>query len=697
MAWFIPSLYVVVLPLLGAALVAALGIRFERIVPHVAVAIGWMNAAVALLMVPGITGQKTFAYGWLPGISEFSVVPDPLGGFIALAAAVLGALILTYSLRYMEHEEGKPRYYALVLMFIGAMSGLVLSGSLLSMYFFWEVCGICSFSLIGFHYDDPKALKGAIKAFITTRAGDVGLISGILTLYFSSSPHTFDLGAIVERAASGEIPAASLAFAAFAMLLGAMGKSAQVPLHIWLPDAMEAPTSVSALIHAATMVNAGVYLAARMYPAFKEVPGWTSAVTWVGAVTLLLAALMAVAAKDLKRMLAYSTVSQLGYMFFAVGNGAILASQFHLISHAVFKALLFLAAGALIHEAGTRDMNLLSGAGKKMPVTGTMFLLGVMGLTGIPLTSGFFSKDMIFSEVLKEGAYAPLAVAVVGAALTFTYSWRAYLKVFCGEPSSALHHAHEVHASMLWPMEVLGLGSLTSWFLIGLQSGKMHQYLESAGAHAISPLELVEETFTSPAFLLSAAAIALGLVLIARRDRVFAWLDSRASRFMAAAYEGFYFDRAYLVGLAGAGRAARAIVLGLDAGISAFLAASGRFVRAVERFTYWFDSRIIEGVGRLIGWLAKWGAAITVGFDYSGIEGLGRALIRLFRWGSKKALEFDYDVIEGTGRAMIDGVEQSSRSVKRSETGDLNANLVKILVGISIVLVIVLLETGVTL
>ncbi len=697
MASFVPSFWVVVVPLLGAALVAVLGIRREKLVPAVAVSIGAVNAVVALLMVPRIAGGKAFTYPWLPGISDFSVVADGIGAFIALAAAVLGALILTYSLRYMEHEEGKTRYYALVLLFIGAMSGLVLSGSLLTMYFFWEICGICSFSLIGFHYDDPKALKGALKAFITTRIGDVGLMSGVLVLYFGSAPHTFDMATIIERAASGAIPAQVLAFSAFAMLLGAMGKSAQVPLHVWLPDAMEAPTSVSALIHAATMVNAGVYLVARMYPAFEAVPGWRATVTWVGAATLIIAALMAVAAKDLKRMLAYSTVSQLGYMFFAVGTGAVLASQFHLVSHAIFKALLFLTAGALIHEAGTRDMDRLSGAGKKMPVTGRLFLLGVMGLSGIPLMSGFFSKDMIFSGALSKGAYLPLAVAVAGAVLTFTYSWRAYIRVFCGEPSKALHHAHEVHTSMAWPMGLLGIGSVTSWLLIGVQSAKVHETVHGLEVESLSPLYLVEETFKSPAFLLSAVALAVGFVLVARRDRVFAWLDNRAAVFMRAAYRGFYFDEVYAGALAKAGVMATAVAHFLDKGIDSALAGGARLMKALERFTEVTDQQVVEGFGRLLGKIVKWGSRTALQFDDQAIEGSGRAVGKALKWGSRKALEFDYQVIEGSGRAMVSGVEKSSDAVRRTNDGDLNGNLVKLLIGISIVLLIVLVETGVSL
>lgn len=661
----------VVLPLAAAAIVALTGLFGERLVPHLAVTAGVLNAAFALTTVPRLGSGVSFRCSWLPGISDFTIVSDGLGGIIAVIASVLGALILVYSLRYMEHEHGKTRYYALVLLFIGAMSGLVLSGSLLSLYFFWETVGICSFSLIGFHYEDPKALKGAIKAFITTRIGDVGLIVGILTLYFSTSPHTFDISTILEHA--GSIAPGALALAAYAMLLGAMGKSAQVPLHVWLPDAMEAPTSVSALIHAATMVNAGVYLVARMYPAFSRVPGWTSTVTWVGVFTLLAAAFMGLAAKDLKRMLAYSTVSQLGYMFFAVGTGGILASQFHLASHAIFKALLFLSAGAVIHEAGTRNMDDLSGARKRMPVTATAFLLGVMGLSGVPPFNGFFSKDMVFAAAIEGRAYVPLALAVLGAVLTFIYSWRAYFKVFEGEVSASLRHAHEVQPAMKWPLLVLAAGTVTSWLLIGVQSRTLPSpepvgFAEGA-QHAVTPLELVRETLTGPGFLLSLVIMACGYLLVRNYDRVFSQMPHLARSFLDWAFHGFYFDLFYQNLLTVAGRAGSTAAASLDAAI--VLAARGlqKAVSAGTSFTSAIDHKLIEGFGRLLGKLAF--AA------------------------SRLATFADRSLIEGSGQLLWKTAQQSGKTTTEIDEGGLNARVIALVVGLSVVVLIVAVETGV--
>ncbi len=492
---------VILLPLLGAVLVKIAGRIQERAVPHLAVAVGYLNAMLAVLMVMG--GGKSLS---LFGSLYLSVVSDGIGAFVSATGAVLGALILTYSLGYMEHEKHLARYYGLTLLLIGSMSGLVLSGNLLTMFLFWLACGFVSFALVGFHKEDTKAQKAVMKAVAVTGLGNIALFSAIVVLYFSTSPHTLDIRAITAQAAS--IPEVPLALAAFGVLLGATGMSAQIPLHSWLPGAMEAPTSGSALVDAATTLNAGVYLVSRMYPAFHVVSGWTQAVTWVGAITLLYAAFMALRAKDLKIVLAYSSMSQLGYMFAALGMGGLLAAQFHMVSHAVFKALLFLCAGVIIHMAHTRQLDLLSGVGKKMPLTGRCFMLGAMGLSGIPVFSGFFSKDMIFATALHSGQYLPLAVAVVGAVLTFTYTWRTYRKVFCGEPSPAAANAHDARAAISWPLCVLGAGTLLSWLLIGTQSNMLHATLEHV--EPISPLHLVEETFASPAFLLSVLVLAVG-------------------------------------------------------------------------------------------------------------------------------------------------------------------------------------------
>jgi NADH-quinone oxidoreductase subunit L len=260
------------------------------------------------------------------------------------------------------------------------MVGLVLTSSLLLMFVFWEITALCSYALISFYNDDPKAVAGGMKALIMTQVGGIGLLAGALLLFVFQ--HNYDIQVFLANPSI--VPANILPWMAFGCLAAAAAKSAQFPFQTWLPDAMEAPTPISALIHAATMVNAGVYLLVRFYPAFADVPGWREAVVMVGMLSAILAAVMALVATDLKRVLAYSTVSQLGYMVYAVGAGGIFASQFHLLSHAVFKALLFLSAGAVIHGIGTRDMRQMGALGKQMPFVRNVFIIGALALMGIP-------------------------------------------------------------------------------------------------------------------------------------------------------------------------------------------------------------------------------------------------------------------------------------------------------------------------
>ena len=330
---------------------------------------------------------------------------------------------------------------------------------------------------------------------------------------------------------------------AYAILLAAMVRSAQIPLHVWLPGAMEAPSSASALLDAATVMNIGVYIVMRLYPIYRNVPAWTGAVLWTGAVTILLSALMALYAGDLKKMLAYSTMSQLGYMFFAVGVGSLLGAQFHLMSHAIFKTLLFLAAGAIVHATGTRDMDLLSGAGAKMPLTKVVSAVGVMGLSGVPFMSGFFSKDMILAGALQKHEYTALVLAGLGAVLTVVYSWSAYIKVFHGTVSRAVQSAREAPLSMEIPMVILALLTPFFWLAIGVESRQLAHAVPGMGIHTVSPLYLVEETFASVAFLISVAALVIGLALVRRRQRVRTWMEAHAAGLVSACRQGFYFER----------------------------------------------------------------------------------------------------------------------------------------------------------
>ena len=388
----------IAIPWAGAIIIWLIGDEYTKLLHGVAVAFSVAAGVAALLLIPNVTGAPLISIDAGPVFGVFTFAPDGLGVFLSAVATVIGSLAVIFSVDYMKGEGQIARYYAFVLFFIGSMAGLVLTTNLLLIFVFWEITALCSYALISFHNDDPKAVAGGMKALIITQFGGVGLLLGALLIH--SYLGSYELNDLL--AGTDKIPPAVLSLAAFGFLAAAAAKSAQFPFQTWLPDAMEAPTPISALIHAATMVNAGVYLLARFYPAFKDVPGWTLAVIIVGMLSALLAAIMATVATDLKRVLAYSTVSQLGFMVYAVGTGGIFASQFHLFSHSVFKALLFLGAGAVIHAAGTRDMREMGGLGKKMPVVRNVFILGSLALAGLPIMNGFWSKELVLEAGLER-------------------------------------------------------------------------------------------------------------------------------------------------------------------------------------------------------------------------------------------------------------------------------------------------------
>ncbi len=503
-SWLIAS--VIGLPWLGALLVCLPGDKRPRLQNAIAVVFAVVSGLAALLMLPHITGETVVRLdaGGIFGV--FSFVPDGLGVFLAIVATVIGSLAVIFSVDYMRGAAQLGRYYMWVLLFIGSMTGLVLTSSMLLLFFFWEMVAVCSFALISFDNDDPKAVAGGMKALIMTQVGGIGLLAGALIAH--SYLGTYDIGEFMAYA--GAIPRTALSIMAFGFLLGAAAKSAQVPFHTWLPGAMEAPTPISALIHAATMVNAGVYLLARFYPVFVNVPGWSTTVVVISALSALLGACMALVADDLKRVLAYSTISQLGYMVYAIGVGGIYASQFHLLSHAVFKALLFLAAGAVIHAVGTRDMREMGGLGPKMPIVRGVFITGALALAGLPVLNGFWSKELVLEAGLHTGPYWAYIAMLVGAGLTALYTFRMVTMVFYGEPKKA-HHVHDAPAAMqtaLWP---LALGTATTWLLAG---GLNRVLAESLPFHALSEVgtgELLYEVVTAPATLIALAVIALGL------------------------------------------------------------------------------------------------------------------------------------------------------------------------------------------
>lgn len=500
-------------PWLGAVLVWLIGDRQERR-QHVLAALASLTAAVAalLLLRPAswaMTGAAAIRLPFGPFVGDLTFMADGLGVYLAVIATVIGSLTVIFSAGYMAGEAQLGRYYALVLIFIGAMCGLVLSGNLLFLFLFWEVTAFCSYALIAFHNDDPKAVAAGIKALIVTQLGGAGLLIGIVL----AAGYLPDLQVSTLLAAAGELPAGVLAVVAFGFLLAAAAKSAQVPLHIWLPDAMEAPTPVSALIHAATMVNAGVYLLARFYPAFNGVTGWATTVVVIGAASALLAALLATASDDLKRVLAYSTVSQLGYMVAGVGMGALYESQFYLFSHALFKALLFLGAGAIIHHLGTRDMRRMGGLWRQMPQIAVPFLIGAAALVGLPFFNGFWSKELLLETAMERYPLSLYPLLVVGAGITAFYAARMCRMVFFAPPAEApAGHHSPLSRFMSGPVILLAVLVCLSWLVAEPFAVMLRQTLPFHAAYLL-PQRAIESIISGHTAQATSTFITLGVSL----------------------------------------------------------------------------------------------------------------------------------------------------------------------------------------
>ncbi len=496
------------------------GLINQRLMKWYTVLLGFATGGLTLKLLTFASEVPLPVHHWIPSANvQVSLQLTGVGLYVAAVAGCIGALALLYSIKYMaEYEEEYPptRYYFLSVLFIGSMIALALSDNFLSLYIFWEIIGFCSYALIAYFYNDPKAVRAGTKAFIVTRFGDIGLLLGVVMLWSAMSKlgnPTFNIAETIAAAQAGAIPVWILGVVGAGFLAGAIGKSAQFPLHIWLPDAMEAPTTISALIHAATLVNAGIYLCARMLPLFADVYWWLPTLMWVGAFSALLTGILALMEKDLKRALAFSTISQLGYMMAGVGAASIFASQFHLLNHAIFKALLFLCAGAIIHATGTRNMLKMGGLKRLMPITHACFLVGVLALAGVPIFNGFWSKDAIFEAMAHQQAWGPLALLIITALLTAAYGWRMYWLVFQAEPRAEVNHAHDAPWEMSTPLVVLALGTLVSWVFVGGYTGKLGQQLPY---HHIENLELGglwHSTLTSPLMAVAAVVVAILIAL----------------------------------------------------------------------------------------------------------------------------------------------------------------------------------------
>ena len=454
------------------------------IVPTLLVGATWVISMIVFASVIfGGNEYEVTLYEWIASGDfhvEISFLVDSLTAMLLLVVSTVGFLVHVYSIGYMDGDRGYWRFFAYLNLFMFSMLLLILGDNFLMLYVGWEAVGLCSYLLIGFWYKKPSAAGAAKKAFVVNRVGDLGFGLGIMMIWVNLG--TLSFREVFERI--GTLDEGTVTVIALLLFAGAVGKSAQFPLHVWLPDAMEGPTPVSALIHAATMVNAGVYLVARANPIFAEAPTAMMVVAVIGVFTAIFAAAIALTQNDIKKVLAYSTVSQLAYMFFALGIGAWVAAIFHLVSHGFFKGLLFMGSGSVIHGAGgEQDMRFMGNLRARMRWTYITMVIGSLALAGIPIFAGFFSKDEILAEAFNRGYYLYYAIGVVVAAMTAFYTFRMIFMTFWGEwrgPKAVWDHVHESAPTMVAPLMILAVPTVVVGLILGIppEGGLIHTWLE---------------------------------------------------------------------------------------------------------------------------------------------------------------------------------------------------------------------------
>jgi NADH-quinone oxidoreductase subunit L len=518
---------------------------------------------------------------------NMGILLDPLSVMMLVVVTVVSLMVHIFSLGYMKGEERFATYYAYLSLFTFSMLGLVLSTNIFQIYIFWELVGVSSYLLISFYFDKPSAVAASKKAFVVTRFADLGFLIGILIMGYGAG--SLDFNTIIERLTTTGTPeltgmittsflgVSALTWALTLIFIGGAGKSAMFPLHIWLPDAMEGPTPVSALIHAATMVVAGVYLVARMFPVFANDPAALEIVTWVGAASAVMAAIIACTQTDIKRVLAYSTMSQIGYMMFALGISGItettqtgyIGSLFHLFTHAFFKSLLFLGAGAVIHMVHSNEMNDMGGLKKYMPVTHITFLIACLAIAGVPPFSGFFSKEEILLAAWN-GNKAIYFIALITSGVTAFYMFRLYFSIFFRKEAH-LHDAHgEGTFSMKAPLIILGILTIVSGF------APFAGWVTPTRVPHHSELHIL---FSIAPVLIALTGIAIAYSLYYRENERPAKLAASLGGLYRSAYRKFYVDEGYL-----------------------FVTKKVLF-NIVGRTAAWIDKNIVDGMVNLAGYM----------------------------------------------------------------------------------------------
>jgi NADH-quinone oxidoreductase subunit L len=544
-----PALVFLILALFGrylkenAQFIAIIGLVFSLVF-----------STFSLAAVAGVTGEAgpiDFAVNWIDlgegGSFQMGVYIDGLAAVMLVVVCFVSLMIQLYSGEFMRDDPRFAWYYAVLNLFTASMLGLVLAPNFIELYVFWELVGLCSYLLIGHWFEKPAAAKAAQKAFIVTRIGDAALFVGIIMFWQATGTTSYK--GVSEAAQAGFIGGSVFAAAVVLVFVGAIGKSAQFPLHVWLPDAMEGPTPVSALIHAATMVAAGVYLVARTYDIFVQSPTAMLVVAYIGGFTALMAATMALTKKDIKRVIAYSTVSQLGYMMLALGIGAFSAGIFHLYNHAFFKALLFLGAGSIIYAMNSYNIFDMGGLRRRMPVTFWTMVIAGLSLAGIFPLSGFWSKDAIIVSAFEEHYYVLFVMALLTVFLTAFYIFRAIFVAFAGEPrTEGAREAIESPGIMTGPMIILAFLSAVSG-LVGTPLADYFAEIVSPSEFAAEALALEPHEFNLPlaalSVLVAVGGIALAYALYVPKPERAAALARRFSGLYTFLDKGWYFDDLY--------------------------------------------------------------------------------------------------------------------------------------------------------
>jgi NADH-quinone oxidoreductase subunit L len=562
--------YTLLIPLIPLVVFLFLGLLGGKMKPLISGLIGTTGLSISAILsyitalkyfifnhIEGdiYTSIKVFDINWLHLTDKLTInlgiLLDPISVMMLVVVTTVSLMVHIYSLGYMKGDPGFYRFYSFLSLFSFSMLGLVLATNIFEMYIFWELVGVSSFLLIGYYYEKPSAVAASKKAFIVTRFADLGFLIGILILSFNTG--TFDFQtltdpngpALATKGGAAFLGMSVLTWSLILIFIGGAGKSAMFPLHIWLPDAMEGPTPVSALIHAATMVVAGVYLISRLFPVYAlGAPDALNIIAWVGGITSLFAAIIACTQTDIKRVLAYSTISQIGYMILALGVSGygsheglgFMASNFHLFTHAMFKALLFLGAGAIIHSVHSNEMKDMGGLRKHMPITHITFLIACLTIAGIPPFSGFFSKDEILVAAFHHNKIL-FAIEYIVAGITAFYMFRLYFNIFWGKETHYHHTPHEAPKVMTIPLMILAFGSVFSGFL------PFNEWVTSDGAGFESHIEWI---VAIPSVLIGVVGIAIASVFYKSYNSKPEKFVNSVKHFYKWAYNKFYIDEIYL-------------------------------------------------------------------------------------------------------------------------------------------------------